>query len=227
MQIEWASERFELLPERAVWWPAAGALLVADLHLGKPAAFRASGVPVPEGCTDADLSCLAALVARFNARRLIILGDLLHARTGRAPETLSALAAWRLRLADVQITLVRGNHDRNAGDPPHDLNIHCVDQPLVVDCGDSAIALCHEPPERPKHPTLCGHLHPFAILDGAPASLRAPCFWFSARCAVLPAFGRFTGGHRIRPRRGDRVFLVGPNQVIEAPTRQVAPVSDR
>ena len=44
-------ERLHLLPERAVWWPAAGLLLVADVHLGKAATFRRLGQPVPAGTT--------------------------------------------------------------------------------------------------------------------------------------------------------------------------------
>ena len=47
--MELAGEQMDLLPERAVWWGARGALLVADVHLGKASTFRARGLPVPEG----------------------------------------------------------------------------------------------------------------------------------------------------------------------------------
>ena len=43
----WAGEPLHLLPERALWWPAARVLFVADLHLGKAATYRALGQPVP------------------------------------------------------------------------------------------------------------------------------------------------------------------------------------
>ena len=42
LSVEWCGEQFVLLPERAVHWPAADALVVADVHLGKPEAFRAA-----------------------------------------------------------------------------------------------------------------------------------------------------------------------------------------
>ena len=45
--------------------------------------------------------------------------------------------------------------------------------------------------------------------------MRAPCFHFGPRVAVLPAFGAFTGMHPVRVRRGDRVFAIGPDAVVE------------
>ena len=41
----------------------AGALLLADLHLGDPASFRAGGIPVRR-VTDRDLGRLGALITR-------------------------------------------------------------------------------------------------------------------------------------------------------------------
>jgi len=32
---------------------------------------------------------------------------------------------------------------------------------------------------------------------------------------VLPAFGGFTGGATVRPRRGDRVFVVAEEEIVE------------
>ncbi|MBZ0171464.1 MAG: DEAD/DEAH box helicase, partial [Phycisphaerales bacterium] len=74
--IEFADEQLDLLPERAVWWPARRTLLVADLHLGKPASFRSAGAPVPEQVTGADLARLSSLIKTQHAQRVIVLGDL-------------------------------------------------------------------------------------------------------------------------------------------------------
>ncbi len=51
------------LPERALWLPDAGLLLVADAHIGKAQSFRRLGVPVPEGTT-------AGTLARLDAAKL-------------------------------------------------------------------------------------------------------------------------------------------------------------
>ena len=69
-----AGERMLLLAQRALYWPRERTLFVADVHLGKAAAFRAGGVPVPRGATASDLSRLTALLAGTGARRLVASG---------------------------------------------------------------------------------------------------------------------------------------------------------
>ena len=88
-------ERVVLHPERALHWPAGGTLFVADVHLGKAASFRAGGVPLPRGGTQADLARLGSLLARTKAARLVILGDFLHARAGRVAALEVSFKAWR------------------------------------------------------------------------------------------------------------------------------------
>ena len=80
-----AGESVELHAERAMHWPRARTLFVADVHLGKAAAFRAGGVAIPRGATANDLARLTALIERTRATRLVILGDFLHAAAGRVP----------------------------------------------------------------------------------------------------------------------------------------------
>jgi metallophosphoesterase superfamily enzyme len=52
-------------------------------------------------------------------------------------------------------------------------------------------------------------------MAGPAGGMRAPCFWFGSTGAVLPAFGAFTGGQRVLPVKGDRVYAIGPGQVVE------------
>lgn len=144
----------------------------------------------------------------------MILGDLLHHKRGLDAPTLDAVASWRATHASLDILLVRGNHDRAAGDPPHDWNIECVSGPHHL----GPFRLVHEPDDEPAldaH-TLAGHIHPCVRLYGAGRqSMRTPCFHFTQSMAVLPSFGSFTGGHPVTPRRGDRVFAVGDDRVLE------------
>lgn len=199
-----------------MWWERERTLFVADLHLGKPAAFRALGIPVPESTTAADLTRLGAMIDRLRATRVVLLGDLVHARSGMQPATLDAFAAWRRARAELAITLVRGNHDRAAGDPPAAWNLDIINGPAPL----GPFVLAHEPCADERGVVLAGHIHPAIRLHGAAStSLRAPCFWVSRDgrgVCVLPAFGSFTGAKLIKPRAGDRVFVVGDGQVIEA-----------
>ncbi|MEW6695325.1 MAG: ligase-associated DNA damage response endonuclease PdeM [Pseudomonadota bacterium] len=192
-----------LLPERALWWPAGATLFVADVHLGKAAAFRAAGLPVPGGTTQDNLQRLGALLTRHRAQRLVVLGDWLHARSGRTAAVLDALLAWRQAHAGLACVLVRGNHDGRAGDPPRVLEMTVVDEPWP--CGPWQCRHAPPPPddppgahERAEGIALCGHVHPVCVLHGpARERLRLPCFVLTRQALWLPAFGAFTGGHAV------------------------------
>lgn len=205
-------ETLLLLPERALFWEERRALLVADPHWGKAATFRASGVPVPGGTTAEGLRRLTQALERTGAKRIVFLGDFMHARAGRAPATLRALSAWREHHARLEMLLVRGNHDREAGDPPEELGIACADPPVV----ERPFTLAHFPQRVPGAYGIAGHLHPAVRLSGpARERLRLPCFWFAERGAVLPAFGEFTGLADIAPAPDDRIFVVAGDSVVE------------
>lgn len=142
LRVEVGGAVLMLLPERAAYLPEQGALLVADVHVGKAASFRGLGVPVPPGTTGGTLQRLSAALAASAARHLIVLGDFVHsARSLAAPATLRALTDWRAAHAALRITLVRGNHDRRAGELPAALGIDALDGPLA--CGP--LLLVHEP----------------------------------------------------------------------------------
>src|SRR5436305_11257347 len=131
VSIEIAGEHVSLMAEHALSWPRASTLLVADAHFGKAATFRAGGIFVPRGTTSRAVVRLDAVLEQTKASRIVFLGDLLHAKEGRSPETLRVLAEWRATRKEVEMILVRGNHDRSAGDPPESLGVTCVDSPLL------------------------------------------------------------------------------------------------
>jgi DNA ligase-associated metallophosphoesterase len=211
VSVEANGESFELLPDRAVYWPRASTLLVADPHFGKAATFRAAGIFVPEETTTATLARLDALLSATRAQRIIFLGDFLHAREGRHPATLDAINTWRAMHDSVAMLLVRGNHDRRAGDPPASLQIECVDGPHL----EMPLALAHHPAIVTGAYVLAGHVHPGARLHGAGREhARVPCFWFGRECAVLPAFGEFSGLANIEALPVDRVWVTTGEEVI-------------
>lgn len=207
-----AGEPLRLLAERTAYIERTGTLLVADAHFGKAAAFRAAGVLVPRGTTRGSLDRLDAAIARVLPQRIVFLGDLLHAREGRAPETLRVLAEWRARHAGLEMVLVRGNHDARAGDPPDAVGIACVDAPLLA----PPFVLAHHPAPSAEGYVLCGHLHPGVRLAGpAREHSRLPCFWFRDGVGVLPAFGEFTGLAEVPVSPGDRVWVAAGDTVID------------
>ena len=213
--VHWAGEDLHLLPERALWWPAGETLFLADLHIGKAATYRALGQPVPSGTTQENLTRLSVLIAQHRPAHLVFLGDFLHAAAARTTDVMAALAAWRKSHAALVMTLVRGNHDSRAGDPPASLHIEVVDEPYL----HGPFALCHHPQRHATHFVLAGHVHPVCRLSGRGRdSLRMPCFVAQARQAVLPAFGEFTGGWLVAGEPGRALYPVGGLHVWRLPS---------
>jgi DNA ligase-associated metallophosphoesterase len=198
-----AGETMLLLPEKALYWPAEKMLVVADIHFGKAAAFRALGVPVPRGTTSENLAGLDALVDAHGAGHIVFLGDFLHARAAHASATQQAMLAWRERRSNLRLTLVRGNHDRHAGDPAAQLDIALVDEPHAA----GPFAFCHHPDLDTPGYALAGHIHPVYVLATRFDALRLPCFVVGSERMILPSFGAFTGGHAIRPEPGDTIYV--------------------
>lgn len=206
-----------LLPHRAVWWPSADTVFVADVHFGKAAAFRRAGQPVPQGTTADNLARLDAVLAATDAQHLVFLGDFLHARGGAQEPLWQQLLPWRQRHAAVQMTLVRGNHDRHAGDPPAQLAMALADEPWPPLPGAPVLA-GHHPQAVAGHTVLAGHWHPVVRLRGrARDALSAPCFGWGDGQLVLPAFGAFTGASPVALPGHWQPFAVTPGQVVRVP----------
>lgn len=204
--ITLAGTELWLLAHKAIYWPERQALLVADAHFGKAAAYRKLGQPVPHGTTASNLLRLDALLGEYSTRELIFLGDFLHAPESHAPSTLAALQEWRGRHPELSITLIRGNHDRRAGDPPSALSIAVVPEPLLL----APFALQHEPDPHSDFHVLAGHVHPaYRLVGKGRQRLRLACFLIGTRVSLLPAFGDFTGGMDVKPAADSRIYVVG------------------
>jgi DNA ligase-associated metallophosphoesterase len=207
-----AGEELVLLPERAVFFPAKQTLFVADFHLGKAASFRRAGIPLPSGTTAENVERLGRAIDKTQAKQVVFLGDFLHSAQGRTQTTLEGFAGWREARRAVDLTIVRGNHDRKAGDPPEAWGVRCIEPGETL----GPFVLNHEPGATRGGYALAGHIHPAVRLTACgEASLRLPCFWFGARFGVLPAFGAFTGNAEVKPRAGDQVFVIAEQEVLQ------------
>lgn len=210
LPIDAQGETLWLLADGAVWWPAARTLFAADLHLGKGAAFRAQGQPVPAGSSARTLARLQQLCSAHGAERLVVLGDFWHGPQGLTRALLDAVADFGQRIPTV---LVLGNHDRR---------IHPAGLPLQTVSGIwplGPLSAGHEPPP-PGTPgfTLAGHWHPaIALRSRAGDALRRPCFVHYPHALVLPAFGGLTGALTLTRegigRERGRVAVLGDGQL--------------
>jgi uncharacterized protein len=212
------NEQLLMHPDRAVIWPKAAAVIVADTHFGKSGVFNRNGLAVPGGTDEADLERLTRLIRASSSRRLIVLGDFLHAPLAPESHAARALEDWTRSLAGIHIQVIAGNHDRGTttgwrGSIDWISGEH-LEPPFrfVHDAGDGTAH--HE------FFYLSGHVHPVASLQGLrKRAARVPVFWLRNSGLVLPSFGSFTGGYIVSAAQGERIFAVSPESVVPFPAR--------
>lgn len=212
MRLALVPGELELLPEHAVFEPASRSLLVADLHLGKGLSFRAQGLNVPAGSTAATLQRLARLLDRCRPAALYVLGDLLHDARAMHPGVIERLAGWRSNYPEVAVRLLVGNHDRHAGPLPAGCGVEAIGPELTL----GNWTLRHDEGAHDSSGfTISGHVHPTVRIASRIDSLARPCFWLRGRGLIVPAFGAMTGGWRVQPAQGERVFISAGESVVD------------
>jgi DNA ligase-associated metallophosphoesterase len=212
-------QQLTLMPQRAVFWREQATLIIADLHLGKAAAFRRGGIAVPAGTTRDDLKRLGLVLAWTSAATLLILGDMMHGVDAWDHRMCREFGQWRRHWADLEIVLVGGNHDRRAGPPPAEYDIRQIRSRY----SRHPFGFLHRPQPSPDEYVMAGHRHPAVRLRGAGRQDESlPCFCFGREYAVLPAFGGFTGCAEVRPKSGDRLFVIADKQVIELESKSLS-----
>jgi DNA ligase-associated metallophosphoesterase len=208
-------QQFWLTCNRTIFWEEEKALIVSDLHFGKTGHFRKSGIAVPASVYKEDLQRLIVQIQYFQPRELIIVGDMFHST---ANKELELFLKWRSDLPDINIRLIRGNHDilkddwyKNAGIDlsrqtlsrqhfhfVHDISDHLNRKEGYAENISDEISYF-----------FSGHIHPGIRIQGTgKQSLCFPCFYFGEKYAVLPAFSRFTGVAMIYPEAGEQVFAI-------------------
>lgn len=195
--------------EKTLYLPDQDTLLAADIHLGKAETFQHFGLAVPSGAARVDLQRLADAVQHFDAKRLIILGDLVHAAEGVTQDLIQLFANFRPKLAD-ELILIRGNHDRALERAPDSWRMEVV--PEVLPLGD--LLLRHHPEPAKDFYVLAGHVHPVVLLKDGRDALRLPCFHFTDNLGYLPAFSSMAGGFAIQPEPGTQTIVTAGDDLV-------------
>lgn len=207
---------------RSIFWEEEKALIVADLHFGKTGHFRKAGLAVPPALYKEDLQRLLEQIQYFQPRQLIVVGDLFHSRLNKE---LELFKKWRASFPDLEIRLIKGNHDILEEDwyeaagifvsyPGLDKNhFHFVHD---INDGSADKEDREKGKEKIRPYYISGHMHPGIRISGAgKQSLCFPCFYFGKHFAVLPAFSRFTGVALIDPERSEHVFAIVQDEVMQ------------
>ena len=184
--LSFGGHAFQATAEGALYWPARGALLVADLHLEKGSWYAARGQMLPPYDSLATLSALTALVERTAAREMWCLGDSFHDVGGcdRLPDDAQSLL--RSLTGNLAWTWITGNHDPAiagtfGGTVANEVTVN-------------GLVLRHEADPADRRPELSGHFHPKLRIRVRGRHIARRCFVASATKLILPAFGSLTGG---------------------------------
>jgi DNA ligase-associated metallophosphoesterase len=197
----------------ALYHEAESLIVVADLHLEKGSSYARRRVLLPPYDTAATLAQLTRVIARYNPRRVIALGDSFHDRDAAARMGEGDRAALRALQAGRDWIWIAGNHDPA---PPVALLGEAHDEIRV-----GPITFRHEPRAGDAVGEIAGHLHPVARVVTTRGSLRRRCFASDGARCVMPAFGAYAGGLNLRdiafaplfPHRAPHAHVLGRDRV--------------
>jgi DNA ligase-associated metallophosphoesterase len=210
IKIQVFNQNLLLNPLKAIYWADKMILLISDLHLGKAGHFRKAGIPIPKDVHHDDYKRILALYNYYRPEKILILGDLFHSDLNREWDEFISFID---QLSGTSIELVRGNHDILEVKKYINLKLHSESIPI------DPFIFSHKPLKKGSFEGLyniCGHVHPaISVKTGLRQRARLDCFYFSPETGILPAFGKFTGTYRVKIRRGDRVFAIADDEVIE------------
>ncbi|CAN5529297.1 ligase-associated DNA damage response endonuclease PdeM [soil metagenome] len=211
--LNFLEQELKLTPSKALFWRNRKILIVSDLHLGKENHFRKSGIPIPSGMHQNDLSILDDLIVEYAPSSLIFLGDLFHSEINNQWNEFSS---WINVHSEMPIHLVKGNHDILPDHLYRFKNLTVHNNSLTIE----PFLFTHKPVETgdslPLY-NISGHLHPAVTLKGnARQSIKLPCFYFGKNNGLLPAFGKFTGSSLIKIKKEDLVYVTTGTSVIAA-----------
>jgi DNA ligase-associated metallophosphoesterase len=184
--LSFGGQQFLASASGTLFWPAEGALLVADLHLEKASWFARLGQFLPPYDSHATLTELAGEVAACGATRLYCLGDSFHDRFGCDRLPAPARELLLSLTAKLDWVWIIGNHDPGFAD-------HCGGR-LADEDEAGGIVLRHEAVAADLRPEISGHFHPKLRVNLRGRNVSRRCFVASPLKLILPAYGSLTGG---------------------------------
>lgn len=208
----------------ALYWPSEKMLIVADLHLGKGAAYAARGTQMlPPYDTRDTLLRLVRSIDAYDVETVVALGDSFHDAGSFELMDDDDRKILTVLQAERNWIWVSGNHDPAIAEQAGGSRVD------VLEMG--GLVLRHEPRIGPVTHEIAGHLHPAAKVSLYGHSIRRPCFIGNSRRLILPAFGSYTGGLNVLDQAfeplfghdGFSVWLLGDDGLYPVATRRLSP----
>ena len=201
---------FLLLPEKALYWPDKEMLILSDPHLGKVSHFRKAGIGVPLEAKNENWRNLNDLIALHAPKSVYFLGDLFHSTINAEWQELEEFMGV---FNNINFHLVLGNHD--ILNPAVYQNSRLQ---VTVESVHDQFLFTHHPLKESEGDlfNMCGHIHPSVLLAGKGRQrVKLPCFYFTERQLIMPAFGVFTGTKNLEIEKATAIYGVGEGQILK------------
>ncbi len=209
LHFSWKGQTLWLSERRCIFWEEEKMLILSDPHFGKTGHFRKSGIQVTQKVFQADLHAFFELIQFFKPEKVLITGDLFHSSHNKE---IDWFIDWRNNFRNLQVILVRGNHDILNDEVYATAGIKVIENSWSI----KPFCFTHDIASLSSDQYIfSGHLHPSVRISGpGKQALRLPCFYFGKDHAILPAFGKFTGNASIQPKKNDKVFGITNHEII-------------
>lgn len=183
-----------LSPFGCAFHSSTGALLLADLHIGYEAALEAEGFSMPRVQTLEMISRLHKAIDAYDPSVIIVAGDLKHNFDRNLSAEWNGVERFVDEIASrAKLVVLKGNHDNFLATI---LSKRGMRLPKELDIGGLHIAHGHETRVAKKCMVLA-HEHPALLIkESTGASVKVPCFLYSAENErlILPAFSTLALG---------------------------------
>ncbi len=203
---------FILHCNRTVFWEQEKILILSDLHIGKTGHFRKNGIGVPPAVAKEDMQRLVDSIQFFKPQQLLIVGDLFHSIENKEHDW---FLKWRNDFPNINFILVKGNHDIVAAEWYTQANIEVAQYYWQKNNFTFVHHIQDYTTTGDAEYIFSGHIHPAVVIKGlGKQSLRFPCFYFTKKYAVLPAFGKFTGTFLVELSKNEKAFAVVNSSLV-------------
>ena len=111
LMIEFADQKFHLLPSGGIFWQDEEILILADLHLEKGSGFREQNNFLPPYDTLETLSLLQETIKNLSPKKVLLLGDSMHDSQSFHRMPLHLKKYLEAIMVESDLVWIRGNHD--------------------------------------------------------------------------------------------------------------------
>lgn len=185
----------KLTPERALI--IKDTAVIADLHLGLENVMLEKGVAVPRMQIIEIVNAVKRIIEKYSIRRIVVAGDLKHEFSRNLPYEWEDVEQFLKSLEDVELEVVRGNHDNYLSAI---LAKHGIELKEEIEVEGWTIVHGHKECNKPK--IVMGHEHPAVKIRFRGSVYSYHCYLRVRKqneqeIIVLPAFSPLVSGSDI------------------------------